>query len=341
MVLTTLGLVLCITLLKLSSAPLLGHARPHGPSPSVMRQSAVPKPAAGMNTLSSGTTTCAQFPLAKQRLGVAEWTPETIHAYYANLTLDDTLASQLRRYAARVEERRRSGDTKRLWDPYDSVNIESCLTSAPECSFFLWQDKALLMMGDPSSRFQFLYRKCCIEHHRLQVAVRCAIEIMSRCKELVWWAGFGTLLAMMREPGVMIPWDTDVDLFMEESESVTGCVTDQITDVNRVPLGCTATFVPRTAGDATHAHGKKFALIYGSSHVIDERDSRVELWIRDESKKSQRADIVFPLVQCGETLYRHHLPCPRQAHAVLNASYGPRWCKYCKHSTSACKLSPA
>jgi len=334
MLITTItSLIVAGTLLKLSAAPHLSRAISDSSS-NQKRQWREPKTSAPAEFPAA---TCELFPLAKQRRGVAQWTPEIVTAYYANLTVDDTLAAQLRQYASRVEARRKSGDTKRLWDQYESISIALCQSSAPECSFFLRQDARL---GAPSA-FHFLYRKCCIEHNRLQVALSCAVQVLSRCKQLLWWAGFGTLLAVMREPGVVIPWDTDIDLFVEQSQPGLGCLHEELAVATRVPVGCTAKLVSADDdGTTTHAHGKKFALIYGSSPLVDERDSRVEVWIRDETKKSQRADIVFPLVPCEESLYGRHMRCPRKAHAALNASYGPRWCNYCKHTTSACKLPP-
>jgi hypothetical protein len=65
--------------------------------------------------------------------------------------------------------------------------------------------------------------------------------------------------------------------------------------------------------------------------------SRVEVWAAVEGKKSQRAAINWPARPCALQGLVEGIQCPDDPRAVLEASYGPRWCVPCKSRSSNCK----
>lgn len=83
-----------------------------------------------------------------------------------------------------------------------------------------------------------------------------------------------------------------------------------------------------------------------SSTCPDNACSRVEVWLRNDKKKTQRRQLIFPLrrdivphVQRAPLrLYgTHSAHVPQDFVEVLRQGYGDRWCRPCKHRTSACK----
>lgn len=91
----------------------------------------------------------------------------------------------------------------------------------------------------------------------------------------------------------------------------------------------------------------------------DNSCSRVEVWLRNEAKKTQRRNLIFPLqlhdggggggasnkkrstadvFLSSFALYGEHpIQIPRLPVEVLRQGYGDSWCRPCKHRTSACK----
>ena len=138
------------------------------------------------------------------------------------------------------------------------------------------------------------------------------------------WATAGTLLGMLRERGTIIPWDTDIDVLIRRSDLET---VKKVLESAPVRVS----FIDKV----DHGHGHLLAYVYSEKKVLDVDAPHVEIWVAQESKKMQRANVTFPLVGC--VMYDVPMYCPGRYMDVLIAGYGPNWSTPCKAKSSNCK----
>ena len=257
-------------------------------------------------------------------------------------TVSDVLIEQLANYSRRVQGKLATRN-KKLWQPYLSTEIQEkdCISRFPECATFTRDDvkKAIRQRtsggSDNSSALevdmsQFMLKKCCIEHGELYDAMSYFADFM-RSQKVEFWLTAGTLLGAVREGGTLISWDTDIDILIQQS------------DVERVSRQLSSTHPPGSGGHRNfykeyrkdHAHGHILGVVYGTPEFRHEEASRVEIWVRQESKKMQKSAINFPTQPCY--LYDVLVACPSHPISVLEHGYGSNWCRPCKHKTSNCK----
>lgn len=193
----------------------------------------------------------------------------------------------------------------------------------------------------------FLLRKCCFEHRELRRALEAVFGTTNTYfGNVTLWLTAGTLLGAFREQGVLIPWDTDADLLVSPEQAAN--VEHSLLKLSNLYRSDTSKdgkhpedFAAKLEHPAVailnkeHAHGKLLGVIYGTHRYFHDESSRIEIWVRDETKKMQRKAINEPVVRCS--LYGMSMWCPSDPIAVLHAGYGPTWCFPCKHKTSNCK----
>lgn len=275
-------------------------------------------------------------------------------------TMTPTLVSQLLAYKARVLGKL-VGVNRKLWEPYFHANVSvfRCLSRFPECITFARSEVTERndtrhgdLLSDHLARHQvvgaaedgrakttasameavlnnnFMLLKCCVEHAGLYDAL-VSVKHMFDTKKIPFWLTSGTLLAAVRERGVFIPWDTDVDVLVDTKSE----------DAARKALNDAA--VVRTAAkliDKDHAHGRILGSVYGTKVFRSDDESHVEIWVRQQSRKMQRASLTFPLQPCF--LYDLEIRCPANPLQVLANGYGESWCRPCKHRSSNCRNVP-
>jgi len=94
----------------------------------------------------------------------------------------------------------RSRWTSGFLSAYDSVDISQCRYTNPECGLYLH-----------FPQHDLPYRKCCVEHWRLMETTRYVTERLETAN-VTYFLSTGTALGVYRHGGVMVPWDTDVDI---------------------------------------------------------------------------------------------------------------------------------
>ncbi|KEG08917.1 hypothetical protein DQ04_06191060 [Trypanosoma grayi] len=94
------------------------------------------------------------------------------------------------------------------WNRFDDDDISDCDTVTPECSLHKYLLKRLDGEEDPNER---PYRKCCVEHKALRETVIWVARKL-RAANITYFLASGTALGARRHSGVIIPWDTDVDI---------------------------------------------------------------------------------------------------------------------------------
>lgn len=85
-----------------------------------------------------------------------------------------------------------------------------------------------------------------------------------------------------------------------------------------------------------HAHGRLIGYVYGTHELSHHEESpRAEIWIQQESRKMQKAALVYPTRRC--VLQDVDVRCPAEGEKVLVAGYGDKWNVPCKVKASNCK----
>lgn len=185
--------------------------------------------------------------------------------------------------------------------------------------------------------------------------------------DCTWWAVFGTLLGIARTDSVIIPWDTAIDVMFEGSLPGRSA-----TALEALAQQMSAGHVGKCRAkrlNLDHVHGTLVGYIYG--HDADDADDdddegrdgvkkaqptagrggrggggwhhrdddpRIEVWSRQESKKTQRHHLIYPLAAHAVRLYGEvPVLLPVKTADILQAGYGAQWCRACKHRTSSCK----
>jgi hypothetical protein len=251
--------------------------------------------------------------------------------------MDVGLASQLATYALRVAKKYQK-ENQQLWKGYPTATIDGREEAIFwECEIFnsaslqgpaevLWREKSPQTSLNASASLRFLYRKCILEHAELRRAFG---YVMSRLKgiEVKAWLTAGSLLGSIREGGVLVPWDTDIDILIRQS--------DQPQVVEALFHGKGPDAFGSVLIEKEQDHGFLLGAVYSASTIRHPMASRVEVWVQREAKKMQRSSITFPLKPC--LLYDVPCWCPNHSGEVLVAGYGADWCLPCKAKSSSCK----
>jgi hypothetical protein len=143
-----------------------------------------------------------------------ELLPALTKHYNMSMLLDKQFWADAASYPARVNARYMPNGTSWIdsWNNYHTVDISDCDEITPEC--LIWKHPSINTSQNPTDR---TYRKCCIEHHRLLETLRDVLDTMAQ-HDIRPWLGMGTLMASIRHNGAFIGWDTDVDLYIHESD---------------------------------------------------------------------------------------------------------------------------
>ncbi|KAH9582207.1 LicD family [Trypanosoma melophagium] len=90
---------------------------------------------------------------------------------------------------------------------YTSADISDCDIITPECSLH----KYLLKRTKDDDPNILPYRKCCVEHKALRDTTIWVVRKL-KAANIAYFLSTGTALGALRHNGVIIPWDTDVDI---------------------------------------------------------------------------------------------------------------------------------
>lgn len=286
------------------------------------------------------------------------------------------LVAYKKRVADKLRLKQTSGggvkSTNALWEPIRAARVDwgYCFAVFPECAVF--NRTEVQLPGNRADVDSFMMRKCCVEHSQMLRALR-SLTVALRAEgaklprppagassEVVAaavphaWVTAGTLLGATREGGVFIPWDTDVDVLISPqheklvlallrahskpraSARAPKIVVAERDDEEDDPLRFAAMVVDEPKD---HAHGKMIGVVYGTPDTRHEEASRVEIWVAQESRKMQRADVNLPLQPCR--VYDVAAWCPAKPVEVLERGYGPFWCVACKAKSQNCKEANA
>ena len=94
---------------------------------------------------------------------------------------------------------------KNGWDKFSKFDISNCTHDTPECQLH----QHVFPYGDPINEKPF--RKCCVEHKMLRDVTLWVIDKFEK-NRIEYFLSTGTALGARRHSGVMVPWDTDIDL---------------------------------------------------------------------------------------------------------------------------------
>jgi hypothetical protein len=272
---------------------------------------------------------------------------DAVRLRYTQGDLGAALVEQLVRYKRKVKDKLTSQGT--LWEPYLTADVDrdSCFLNYPECVVFTRKE---LKLADEDMVNDFMVRKCCIEHQQMLRAVKslyAAIGSISGASVGAWLTA-GTLLGAVREGGVFIPWDTDVDVLVSPQHEA--AVVKMLRSHSRPAPSKKKRIVVRASTDdddvlkfaarvndepKEHAHGKLIGFVYGTPDFRHAEASRVEIWVAQETKKMQQSAVNLPMQPC--VLYDAPVQCPKNPLDVLKRGYGPFWCVPCKAQSQNCK----
>eukprot|EP00668_Euglena_longa_P016510 GGOE01020775.1.p1 GENE.GGOE01020775.1~~GGOE01020775.1.p1 ORF type:complete len:427 (+),score=137.90 GGOE01020775.1:113-1393(+) len=195
------------------------------------------------------------------------------------------------------------------WRGYDKYDINGCDQETPEC--ILWRHPRL---NNSLHSADHVYRKCCIEHRRLKKTLQWALDAIHSHNVSAWLA-MGSLMGQVRHRGVLIPWDTDIDLYVDGDHE------DRL-------LKAFPNTVPRQHWFGRDPQGRAvYWIYYHPTPKVSE--SHIELWLwrkgptKDPTVYNRH---VYPLQRCH--LYGYAAWCPADSNAMLREWYGDEWAKY-------------
>ena len=245
-----------------------------------------------------------------------ELLPQLIRHYNISQLLDNQFWAEAASYPERVNARYNKDGVSYIesWNNYHTVDISDCDEITPEC--LIWKHPSINTSATPTDR---TYRKCCIEHHRLLETLRDVIDVMTE-HGIRPWLGMGTLMAAIRHNGVFIGWDTDVDLYIHESdvEKLKAAFKNQRTSKHWFAID------PQT--DMGVQKRDMFYIYYTRKRT--QGGSHVEVWVWNNRRTdvSKYDGMMFPLVPCQ--LYDLNVYCPKESKKMLQVWYGKSWWKY-------------
>lgn len=203
----------------------------------------------------------------------------------------------------------RNWDRNALWRGYPAEDISAFDTLTPECLFWTHPEVNRSIPEDGIAGTERNYRKCCVEHRKMWEVTKDTFKILYDSGVLMW-LGDGTLLGARRGHGTIIPWDTDVDVFITSKERAKAA--KALKDAH-------------DSGHLQHAwekdpHGRDMYWVYWAPKRI-RGDSHMEIWVTDGTKQRRNNfSLVFPLQPCP--FYDFTALCPSSVDAILTVAYG-------------------
>eukprot|EP01065_Artemidia_motanka_P031212 TRINITY_DN3746_c0_g2_i1.p1 TRINITY_DN3746_c0_g2~~TRINITY_DN3746_c0_g2_i1.p1 ORF type:complete len:419 (+),score=141.20 TRINITY_DN3746_c0_g2_i1:68-1324(+) len=229
-----------------------------------------------------------------------------ITRYYKSIRPHGELLDQLRKVLSKVW---RNWDRNRLWQSYPSEDISDCPRVVPECLFWGVPEVNTSLPGTAVVDSSRSYRKCCVEHRKMWEVTRNTFRVLYNAG-VRFWLGDGTLLGARRGHGTIIPWDTDVDVFITSKEKA---------------ATVKALRAAHASGELPHAwekdpHGRNMFWVYWSKKK-QAGDSHMEIWVTDGLKQRRNNfSLVFPLQPCP--FFDFTALCPNKVDRILEIAYG-------------------
>eukprot|EP00996_Jenningsia_fusiforme_P000912 NODE_182_length_2842_cov_29.897243_g165_i0.p1 GENE.NODE_182_length_2842_cov_29.897243_g165_i0~~NODE_182_length_2842_cov_29.897243_g165_i0.p1 ORF type:complete len:488 (+),score=79.59 NODE_182_length_2842_cov_29.897243_g165_i0:1171-2634(+) len=195
------------------------------------------------------------------------------------------------------------------WRGYDAIDISNCDEETPEC--LLWVHPRVNTTMHSADHVR---RKCCVEHARLKRILVWAQDLISRYNISAWLA-MGSLMAQVRHNGVLIPWDTDIDFYVDGE------------DEERL-LKAFPNLPPRKHWFGRDPRGRAVYWIY-YHNIPKVSDAHIELWMWRKGQTKDPSALnpsVYPLRPCK--MYNLTMLCPKDSPALLREWYGKDWSTY-------------
>ena len=117
--------------------------------------------------------------------------PPELHRYYNPGLMNPKFWEDARKKRDEVEQRWMS---EPLWRDYPKADISGCRTNAPECA--VW---AMPQVNQTKTRANKIYRKCCIEHQKLQKTMADVFDFLHKHK-IQFWLGACPARSPLRAP---------------------------------------------------------------------------------------------------------------------------------------------
>jgi hypothetical protein len=127
----------------------------------------------------------------------------TVHYNYSVDVMPDEFLEHLQHMVRKISKKWKSAG----WHRYEKEDISKCDTATPECTLF----RTVTGPADGPVIHKRAYMKCCVEHRLLREV---AVWTLSKLNEanITHFLSTGTALGAIRHNGVIIPWDTDIDI---------------------------------------------------------------------------------------------------------------------------------
>ncbi|ORC92970.1 uncharacterized protein TM35_000022960 [Trypanosoma theileri] len=189
--------------------------------------------------------------------------------------------------------------TRAHFDRYDSADISDCDIITPECSLHKYLLKYTAEENEKESEEEkeevedpnrLPYRKCCVEHKALRDTT---IWVVNQLKAagIIYFLSTGTALGALRHAGVIIPWDTDVDIAIYPKDRV---------KVEKIFRGNKKHFFRKDP------HGKPMFWVYHSKDGYPVGGPHVEIFY--DPVYTQFPHLLLPLQEC--LFYNESMMCP-------------------------------
>lgn len=142
-----------------------------------------------------------------------------MHYNYSVEVMPDEFLEHLQHMVRKISKKWKGAG----WQRYEKEDISKCDNETPECMLF----RTVTGPADGPAIHKRAYMKCCVEHRLLREV---AVWTLNKLNEanITYFLSTGTALGAIRHKGVIIPWDTDIDIavFPKDKPKIEALFTD-------------------------------------------------------------------------------------------------------------------
>lgn len=182
--------------------------------PQPLRKAVVPRP---LKPIPLQTTLDVKKPPAAENGAGDESAPlyrppqdlSTLHYNFSRDVMDDEFLDHLQHLTRRIHKNWKS----KGWMRFDKLDTSNCTAETPECQMF----RDILSPKESEETHRRPFVKCCVEHQRLKEVAMWTLKRLEEAN-ITYFLSTGTALGAIRHGGVVIPWDTDIDIAIFPSD---------------------------------------------------------------------------------------------------------------------------